>query len=196
MRKTRLVQMKYNFTFIILILLSLSACKKSKIQEINYYPDIDNAPNIQILGLKSLYFTHNKLKIKILAPENDFYFKDQSNPNFQFPKGITAIFYNDSLKPISTIKANYAIYYQKLQLWKISGNVEVTNKDGAKLKTQELYYDEKNQKIFSIKFVEVYDTSGSVIRGKNGFYSNIQFKHYEFKNVDGLIYTYKNLTQD
>ncbi len=187
--------MKNKFLIFLLIVLSLSACKKSKIQQIDYYPDIDNAPNIQILGIKSLYFTNNKLKIKILAPENDFYFKNRSNPSLQFPKGITAIFYNDSLKPISTIKANYAIYYQKLKLWKISGNVEVTNQAGAKLKTQELYYDEQNQRIFSIKFVEVYDTSGSVIRGKNGFVSNLQFTHYQFKNVDGLIITYKNLTQ-
>ena len=186
-----------NRVFVALLIISivLTGCKKNNLQKINYFPNIDNAPDVQILDLNSLYYTDKKLKINIIAPENDFYMKNRKNPRMEFPRGLTAIFYNDKLQPISTIKADFAIYYQKLKLWKISGNVEVQNQSGARLRTQELYYDENQQKIFSIKFVEVYDTSGSVIRGKNGFVSNLQFTDYQFRNVDGLVVTYQDLTK-
>ncbi len=194
MLKLHLLPMKRFLTILIIFTIAITGCKKNNLKKINYFPNIDNAPDVQILGINSLYYTDKKLKIKIQAPENDFYMKNRNNPRMEFPKGITAVFYNDKLQPISTIRADFAIYYQKLKLWKISGNVEVVNQAGARLRTQELYYDENQQKIFSIKFVEVYDTSGSIIRGKNGFISNLQFTDYQFRNVDGLVVTYRNLT--
>ncbi len=182
------------YLFFAVLLLAVSGCRKDKLQKVDFFIDMQNAPDIQIEQMKSYYLSSNKLKIKIEAPESDFYFKDRRNPYMEFPKGLSAVFYNEDMKPISTINANFAVYYQKQKLWKISGNVVVVNEAGAKLKTQELYYDEQNEQIFSIKFVEVYDTSGSVLRGKGGFVSNLQFTRYEFKNVDGIIVTYQNLT--
>ncbi len=176
------------------ILLGFSGCKKEKLQTIDYFPNIESAPDIQIDNVKSLYFSNSKIKIKITAPQSAYYFKNRRNPHMEFPKGLIAVFYDDNMKPISTIKADNAIYYQRNKLWKIAGNVEVVNQSGAKLRTQELYYDEDKERLFSIKFVEVQDTSGSIIRGKGGFVSNLQFTNYQFKNVDGIIVTYQNIT--
>ena len=173
----------------------LTSCSKAKVEKINFYGDIENSPDIMIEHMESVYKYNNRKKAFIKAPIAQYYFKDKTNPKMEFPRGLDAIFYNDSLKPISTIHCKYAVYYEKKQLWKLSGDVVVTNPEKNTLRTQELYYDEQQQTIYSIKFVEVIDKKGNIIRGKGGFTSNMDFTEYEFKNVDGTIYNFKKIEQ-
>ncbi len=173
--------------------LLLPSCKKSSVKKVQFFPNIDKAPNIQITNMTSYYKSDSRLRAKIVAPEADYYFNNNMNPHMDFPKGFTAIFYDQNFKPISQLHSDYAVYYQRLGLWKLTGNVVVKNKSGSVLRTQELFYDENKEQIFSIKFVEVTDTSGSILRGKGGFVSDINFKNYEFKNVDGIIRRYKTM---
>ncbi len=80
----------------------------------------------------------------------------------------------------------------KQQLWKATDNVIITGKNGSTMKTEEIYGNEKDEKIYSIKYVEVADPDGTIIRGKGGFESNFNFTNYKFKNVDGIIVGLEN----
>ena len=187
--------MKIRLGLYILLIALLSSCSKEKVEKINFYADIENSPDIMIENMSSVYKYENKERAFIKAPIAQYFFKDRTNPKMEFPRGLDAVFYNDSLQPISTIHCKYAVYYEKKQLWKLSGDVVVTNPEGSTLRTQELYYDESKQTIYSIKFVEVTDPKGNIIRGKGGFTSNMDFTEYEFKNVDGTIYSFKRVEQ-
>ncbi len=187
--------MRSRLAIYLILTVLLASCSKEKVAKVNFYADIENAPDILIENMNSVYKYNNKERAFIKAPVAQYFFKDRTNPKMEFPQGLDAVFYNDSLQPISTIHCKYAVYYEKKQLWKLSGDVVVTNPEGSILRTQELYYDEKQQTIFSIKFVEVTDKKGNIIRGKGGFTSNIDFTEYEFKNVDGTIYSFKRIEQ-
>ena len=183
-------------TILLLIILIFISCSKEKMEKINLYADIENEPDIFIENISSVYKFNNKKRVYIKAPEALYFLKKRNNPKMEFPKGLDAIFYNDQIQPISTIHCKYAVYYEKKQLWKLSGDVVVTNPEGNILRTQELYYDEKLQTIYSIKFVEVIDKNGNIVRGKGGFSSNMDFTEYEFKNVDGTIFNFKKIEQN
>ncbi len=187
--------MKIRLIIYLLLVTLLASCSDEKMKKINTFGDIETAPDITIENMSSVYKYANKEKAFIKAPLAEYFFKDQSNPKMEFPKGLDVVFFNDSIKPISTIHCRHAVYFEKKLLWKLSGDVVVHNPQGSILRTQELYYDEKQQTIYSIKFVEVKDKKGNIIRGKGGFTSNINFTEYEFKNVDGIIYTFKKVEQ-
>ncbi len=173
----------------------LASCSEKKVSEINFYANVEDAPDIMIEDLTSKYKYDNQLRALIKAPVAQYFLKDKKNPKMEFPQGLDAVFYNEKKQPISTIHCKYAVYYEKTQLWKLSGDVVVVNPEGSTLRTQELYYDQNNQRIYSIKFVEVIDKKGNSIRGKGGFTSNMDFTEYEFKNVDGEILSYQKLEQ-
>lgn len=55
------------------------------------------------------------------------------------------------------------------------------------LKTEQLFGDEKQQKIFSVKKVTIIEPDSTVIQGKKGFESNTSFTIYKFLDVNGII---------
>jgi LPS export ABC transporter protein LptC len=63
--------------------------------------------------------------------------------------------------------------------------VEVINKNGEKLETEKLIWDEANKKIYTDAFVKI-TTPNQVISGK-GLESNQDFTKYEIKKITGII---------
>ena len=84
-----------------------------------------------------------------------------TNPYQEFRRGIDmTTFTSDSLSLIDvTIKANYAIYYERQKLWEAKGNVvihkfnrsdgDTTITDTTKVYTQQLFWNATTKKIYS-----------------------------------------------
>ncbi len=178
--------------FVFALLVS-TGCNKEKLQKIYNYYNMDEAPQISIKSLKSVYKESNIMRARISAPVMNYYVISSGNRRTEFPNGVRVQFYDENMRLSSTLRADFAVYYEKPKLWKLSGNVVVSSISGGTLKTQELYYNEKEQQIYTIKFVEITDPHGTVIRGKGGFVSNFDFTVYEFRNVDGVIMSYNSL---
>ena len=65
-------------------------------------------------------------------------------PYMEFRQGVTVHSFDDStLVATSTLVADYAIFFEKQQLWETKGNVVATNKEGQKLETQQLFWNQK-----------------------------------------------------
>ncbi len=75
-----------------------------------------NLPDITGYQIEMAYTDSGILKGKIFAPEVLQYTRKE-DPYFEFPKGMKAVFYDRYGKPLSYIQANYAIFYDKKQLW-------------------------------------------------------------------------------
>ena len=182
--------MKHFNIYILLFILIISSCSNN----LEIMPSVyvsENQPDITILNLKTRYNANEQLKAKVIAPiVNNF--EKIDNPYSEFPKGVKVYFYDEDFKLTSSLISDYAIYYTKQQLWKASGNVVITNSEGATLKTQEIYGDENTNKIYSMKYIELTEPNGYVLNGKDGFESNINFHPYIIKNVDGIITDYEN----
>ncbi len=169
--------------FVFLFLLS-SGCKPD-LSKIRPPADISNLPQLSVTNYHSYYKISSKLKAEATSPLMEK-FKKKKN-EVVFPQGLNIKFYDDVFNITTSLNCKYAVNYPSKMLWKFSDDVVVKNYRGGMLKTQELFFDQKNQKIYSVKFVEVTDPEGTVIRGKGGFEANMDFSVYEFKNVDGMI---------
>ncbi len=74
-----------------------------------------------------------------------------NEPYREFRKGIKIKTYqDDSLSRVDMVlTANYAIYYEKRELWEAKGDVVGRKFDGKQLYTQQLFWDARTQKIYS-----------------------------------------------
>ncbi len=92
-------------------------------------------------GQRSYYFETPLLEGYTLGQE----------PYREFRKGIKITTYqDDSLRKVDMVlTANYAIYYEKQELWETRGDVVGTKFDGKRLYTQQLFWNARTKKIYS-----------------------------------------------
>ena len=76
----------------------------------------------------------------------------------------------------STLKAEYAEINDEKKLMTAKENVILTNKAGKKFESEELIWDEKNNKIYTDKKVKI--TTGKEVIVGEGFVSNPDFTEY------------------
>ncbi|MBN2664488.1 MAG: LPS export ABC transporter periplasmic protein LptC [Bacteroidales bacterium] len=181
----KIIQPAFITKWVVIFVFSTIFGCKTDLSKIKPPEDIDNLPQLSITNFHAFYKISSELKAEAFAP---IMHKYNIGKNYvEFTEGLDVKFYDENFNPTTTLFCEYAINYPDEELWKFSENVEVVSENGGILKTQELFFNQKNEKIYSVKYVEVTDTTGSVIRGKGGFESNYDFTVYEFKNVDGII---------
>ncbi|MDG3584055.1 LPS export ABC transporter periplasmic protein LptC [Galbibacter pacificus] len=93
------------------------------------------------------YTDSTKLKAVVSGPLYEDY-TNQTFPFQEFPKGVHVVFYDDSNQK-STITAKYAIFYSKSDLVDMKGDVVLKTYDGKQLLADQLFWDQKNQWIFT-----------------------------------------------
>ena len=103
-----------------------------------------------------------------------------SEPYREFRRGIKITTYReDSLASVDAVlTANYAIYYEKRELWEAKGDVEVHKYDGTKVYTQQLFWNARTKKIYS-------NVDTKLVKGNNVFVgerfeSDEDFKDWRF----------------
>lgn len=177
-------KIKYRICFLF-VLLILFSCKNN-LEEIKALTNQKKLPDVTVYNLKSQYSITGRTQIVLSTPLALRYTNPQKEYSV-FPKGITLTFYDKHMNIHSSLRADYGIYYEKKNFAKASGNVILTNVKGSILRTEELFLDEKKEKIYSVKPVNIVDKSGFEITGEGGFESNLDFTVYRFTDVTGKI---------
>lgn len=110
-------------------------------------------------------------------------------PFREFPKGISITTYqNDSLSTVDAVlTANYAIYYEKRDLWEARGDVVVDKSDGKTLYTQQLFWNAKTKKIYSNVDSKIVQKDGKDVLIGEGFESDDEFRDWRFRRVKGRM---------
>jgi len=175
---------------VLIVFVSCIYSCKTDLSKVKPPEDINKRPQLSIENYHASYKISNRLRAEAYAPIMNKY--NIVKNYVEFPEGADVKFYDDNFEPNTTLICKYGINYPADELWIFRGDVEIMSKQGGLLKTQELFFNQKTKKIYSVKYVEVTDVDGNVIRGKGGFESNYDFTIYEFKNVDGVI----NLPED
>jgi LPS export ABC transporter protein LptC len=96
-------------------------------------------------------------------------------------------FFDTKQNTESSLRADYAHFDSKKDLWDYRGKVELKNQKGDILTTEQLYADRKREKLYSQKLVKIATSDGSMIEGAEGFTSNLDFTEYEFRDVTSEI---------
>ncbi len=132
-----------------------------------------------------IYTDSAQLKIVLKANRLIQFDRNVSEPFTILPKGVYVTFFDDEEKISSTLKSNYAIRYEKSKRMEAKYAVEVVNKNGDKLETEKLIWDEANHRIYTDAFVKI-TTATQIITGK-GLESNEDFSRYSIKQVQATI---------
>ncbi|MEN8121349.1 MAG: LPS export ABC transporter periplasmic protein LptC [Bacteroidota bacterium] len=169
----------------ILVVTMLSSCSDD-IPKISRITSKEDLPTIAIDGFKTTFTENGKIKGKMNAKRLEQY-DDVVEPHIKFPKGISIVFFDEFGAIESSMTAKYAIFYNKKETWEAIGNVVYSNINGDVLKTEHLYGDKKQEKIYTDEFAQITNANGNIIRATSGFESNSEFTIYKFIDVSGRI---------
>ncbi|MDF1549676.1 MAG: LPS export ABC transporter periplasmic protein LptC [Bacteroidales bacterium] len=154
---------------------------------LNTFDGGGDIPTVTIENMRTTYTENGKNKGKLQANLVKSY-DDAIEPYMEFPKGISIVMFDENDKIETSMTANKAIYYRSKRTWEAMGNVVISNINGDILKTQKLFGDDNEKKIFTNELVQITKSDGTVINGKGGFESNIEFTIYQFIDVNGRIF--------
>ncbi|HEY4650427.1 MAG TPA: LPS export ABC transporter periplasmic protein LptC [Pontibacter sp.] len=139
-------------------------------------------PLIENKDVFTLYSDSAKLMIRLKAPvQQEFEAGDGV-----FPKGFFVEFMQQPGTVTSTMRANYGRQDKRTEIYTARGDVQVHNiVKEEKLETEELYWDRRQRKIYTDKFVKI-TTPTRVITGQ-GLRSDQSFENYTIQKITGVF---------
>lgn len=166
--------------FIIGVILTLAGCTAAVEKKVYVAPY--TGPMMRANNITTIYSDSGNTKLKLQAPVQLLLQTDDR----EFPEGIYVEFFDEAEDPKAILTSNYAIFYKKDNLYKISGNVIVDNKrQGKKLKTEELFWSPITKKIYTEKHLTI-ETISEIIEGE-GMDANQDFSSYTIRKPIGIV---------
>ena len=139
-------------------------------------------PMMRAENITTIYSDSGQTKLKLQAPVQLLLQSDDR----EFPEGIYVEFFDEKKEPKAILTSNYAIFYKKENLYKISGKVIVDNKrEGKKLRTEELFWSPATKKIYTEKHLTI-ETATDGIEGV-GMDANQDFSSYSIRKPIGTF---------
>jgi len=176
------VRIKVSSYFCLLFL--LISCGGNDLSQLHTISSkIAATPSLKSFPVKLIYSDSNKVKVVLTSPLLIQYNTDK--PYREMPKGVHIDFLNAEKKVVSTVDANYAIQYDIPKIVIARKNVRVVNKEGIRLNTEELTWDQEKKKIFTDKYVKVTKPDGEY--EGDGLDANEDFSKYSFRNFKGKV---------
>ena len=170
------------FAAVMFVLFPACSGKDKKLAEA--ISENDTLPSMKSLGVTTLISDSGITRYKIVAEEWLIY--DKKNPPYwAFEKGVYLEKFDTLFRIDASIKADTAYYHEKKKLWELKGHVQILSQRGDKFLTDLLFWDEKKEKVYSDKFIQI-EQEDKVIKGY-GFESNQDLTEYEIKNTTGVF---------
>ena len=113
-------------------------------------------------------------------------FNNTDPPYSEFRSGIEVIFYDGHEEPVGTVYAKYAKYTDKKKLWELKDSVVVVNETKDKLETEQLFWDQEKDQIYTDRFIKITNEDQTVMG--TGFESDHSLTKRKIKNVTATIY--------
>ncbi len=168
----------------LIFFLTISSCEND-IEVIKSLSQDTLMPSQSMINAEIRYTDSARLQLRIRAPEIHRY--SQLNDDYtEFPAGVFAEFFDRNGNVESQLESRYAIYYAGKDLWEARDSVVVINKAGEILNTEQLFWDERDRKIYSESYVRV-TRPNEVIMGE-GFEADETFTRWKIKKIQGTIY--------
>jgi len=159
---------------------------ENNLEKIKTISSLEEFPDASGHKYEILYSDSSKVKVRILAPEIQRFAKSE-DPYIDFPKGMTAYFFDDSLKIISIIKAKDVVYFENERLWEARNDVEARNlQNGNQVNTEHMFWDEKKKEIYSHTNSRIVNEDGTFY-GEEGFIAKQDLSWYRLIGSKGTV---------
>lgn len=147
--------------------------------------DPESVPTMITNSVSTLISDSGITRYKLVADVWKVY--DQAKePYWFFPEGLYLERFTPDFEIEATVEADTAWYYNTQDLWKLKKNVHVENMKGEQFDSEELFWDQKNGRVFSEAYIEI--KSGVTELKGYGFESNQAMTDYRiFRPHDGKL---------
>ncbi|WP_373731301.1 LPS export ABC transporter periplasmic protein LptC [Bacteroides heparinolyticus] len=145
----------------------------------------DSLPILDTRGVTSLISDSGVTRYRIHT-EEWLVFDRKDPPHWAFERGVYLEKFDSIFQVEASIKADTAYYYNKDELWKLMGHVDIKNLKGERFSTELLYWNQREQRIYSDKFIRI-EQPDRIITGR-GFESNQQMTVYKIHKPEGVFY--------
>ena len=148
--------------------------------------DVDAAavPTMLTRNVETLISDSGITRFRITTPV--WYVYDEAEePYWSFPEGLYLEKFDNIFRKEATIRSDSATYFKNKQLWRLDGNVDISNVANERFLTQQLFWDQRAHKVYSDSFIHI-ERADRVIEGY-GFESNEQMSRYSISNVAGIF---------
>lgn len=171
----------------ILSLAMLFSCEND-IQKVKELTNAKELPVIHATDIETIYSDSAVVRLKITGPElKEFAETEDREAYIEFPLGLKAIFFNKSGRIESSLEAEYAIFWKKIKQFEARTNVVVKNfSEKQELYTEQLFWDQEGEKIWSDKFVKIITENGPTY-GEEGFESDQNFSKFRIRKSRGQM---------
>ena len=167
----------------VFLAMAVFSCNNSlkEVQDLNAdsYGPMSIAENI------NTKYTDSGRLTSILVSPKMYNFTNDKFPYYEFPNGINLTLF-DNNQDKNTVIANRAVVYSQTDLIDLKGNVVLTTATNDTLFTDQLFYDQEKEWLFT-NFPVKFRTKDYLTKG-NGFDSNKNFTNAQVIEVTGQIF--------
>ena len=176
---------KINIITCLILFFSLFSCENN-LEVVKSLGSPDTIPDMNGTNTEIIYSDSARVKVRIVAPRLEA-FRKVKEPYLKFPKGLHVYFYNDSLKVNAEVSSKYAIYKENKKLWEADNDVIVLNNKGEKLNTEQLFWDENKQIIYSDKYCKITRPDSLQQVGEKGMKAKQDFSSWQLLGASGMV---------
>ncbi|MCX4359091.1 MAG: LPS export ABC transporter periplasmic protein LptC [Rikenellaceae bacterium] len=180
--------LRHNISVALLIVGSaifITGCNSSKVAADVVITDYKKVPSLVSDSLSITYYENGEMEYKFTTPRMERYEFDDE-PYMVFEEGVRIETFDEDGTRKSSLVADYAKYLEKKRLWEAKGNVFGHDENGKELYTEQLFWDEMADKIYSNVDTKVID--GDEITQGSGFESDGQLNNVRFLNTKGRLF--------
>lgn len=175
-----------------IMFLFIACNRKQEADTIDAVEDRTSIPRLDATQVTTVISDSGITRYRISTKEWLIYDKAEE-PYWDFPSGIILENFDTDLNVDASIESDYAKFLENPQIWELTGNVVAINLQGEMFETEQLFWDQKAERIYSDSLITI-TRATSIIWGL-GFESNQSMTNYTIRKPQG-IFPVKEETND
>ncbi len=160
------------------------ACEDEKHTYVANVSDPETTPTMVTEDVTTLISDSGYTRYKIVSPVWNIY-DDAKEPHWTFPEGLALENYDLAMKVAANMNCDSATYFSNKRIWRLDGNVVMVNVQRDSFLTQQLFWDQTANKLYSDSFIHIVKAR-HIIEGY-GFVSNQEMTQYSVNRPTAII---------
>ena len=167
--------------FTIVVSFSFIACSDGN-ESVRLDGERHELPSLKEYDISTVVSDSGITRYRLVSPELLVYDK-APEPYSLFPQGVYIERFDQNYNVDADLTADHAKYFEQKALWQLNGNVKIKNLQGEIFETEELFWDQRSERIYTNKFMKIIQKD-KTIKG-TGFESNQTMTQYTIKRPVG-----------
>ncbi|MCC8144263.1 MAG: LPS export ABC transporter periplasmic protein LptC [Tannerellaceae bacterium] len=182
--KTNIKSITTTFGVVVMLLFFMISCGGNNKEVVEVEFDPEATYTMKTTDVATLISDSGITRYRLIADEW-LIFGKATEPYWYFPEGIYVEKFDTLFVAEGSIKADTAYYFTRKELWELIGNVEIKSLQGENFQTSHLFWDQKEEKMYSDKFIRI-EQEDKIITGI-GFESNQDMSRYKIFRSQGTF---------